>query len=104
MKKETKSNDYLSMNSKMIIGIMFSFFLIGLWFFIFKPVKDQNDLKIGNIYEYKYGEDNPFEEPYIKYYKIIDKKDDYVQYIDTISKDTSSSSIRLFLIGCNKIK
>jgi hypothetical protein len=104
MKKETKSNDYLSMKSKLTLGIMFTMFLIGVWFFIFKPVKDQNNIKIGNIYEYKYGEDNPFEEPYVKYYRVIAKKNEYVQYVDTITKDTSSSSVRLFLIGCKRIK
>jgi len=104
MKKQEQKNEKLSMKSKMILGLMFTMFLIGAWFFIFKPVKDQKNIKVGNIYEYTYGEDNPFEEPYVKYYQVIAKKNEYVQYVDTVTKDTSSSSVRLFLIGCKRIK
>jgi len=104
MKKENQKNDCLSIKSKITLGIMFLTFLIGAWFFIFKPVKDQYDLKVGSLYKYEYNEDNPFEGPYVKYYRVINKRSNYVQYVDTVTKDTLNSRIRLFLYGSKKVE
>ena len=102
--KEIKTEkSYLSINSKITLTIFTILFLVGSWFFIFKPVKDQNELKVGDLFKYSHNEDNPFEEPYVKYYMVIDKKGNYVQYIDTVSKDTMNMKIRSFLVGTEKL-
>lgn len=102
-KEAQTEKSYLSLNSKIVLGFFTFLFLIGSWFFIFKPVKDQKDLKSGDLFKYSHNEDNPFEEPYVKYYMVIDKKGDYVQYVDTVSKDTMNMKIRSFLIGTEKL-
>lgn len=93
----------LNLRSKITMAVIFILFIIGSWFFIFKPVKDQTSLKVGDLFKYSHDLDNPFEEPYIRYYRVIDKKGDYVQYVDTVSKDTMNMKIRSFLIGTEKL-
>jgi hypothetical protein len=98
-----KNNNNLSLNAKIFLMVFSCIFIIGSWFFIFKPVKERNDLKIDDLYKYSYNEDNPFEKPYIRYYKVIDIKDNYVLYIDTVDGDTMNMKIRSFLIGTEKL-
>lgn len=61
-------------------------------------------IEIGQKYSYTLEKDNPFEIPQTRYYKVIDKKDGYVQYVDTVDLDTMSSSVGIFLWGSKLMK
>ena len=65
---------------------------------------EKMELSKGDIYYYEFNEDNPFEEKYTKYYKVIDIKDDYVQYVDTVRNDTISCSKGSFVRWNKKMK
>jgi len=45
-----KNNNNLSLNAKIFLMVFSCIFIIGSWFFIFKPVKERNDLKIDDLY------------------------------------------------------
>ena len=65
---------------------------------------EKMELSKGDIYYYEFNEDNPFEEKYTKYYKVIDIKEDYVQYVDTVRNDTISCSRSSFVRWNKKMK
>jgi len=71
--------------------------------FTFDKIRESK-IKVGVTYKYTMSTPNPFEKPYIKYYRVINIKDRYVQYIDSIYNDTSSMSIGLFVIGTEELK
>ena len=71
--------------------------------FTFDKIRESS-VKVGMTYKYTMSTPNPFEKPYIKYYRVIDIKDRYVQYIDSTYNDTSSMSIGLFVIGTEELK
>lgn len=71
--------------------------------FTFDKIKESK-IKVGVTYKYTMSTPNPFEKPYIKYYRVINIKDRYVQYIDSAYNDTSSMSIGLFVIGTEELK
>ena len=79
---------------KSVIGISF-LMVIGTLVILFimtlvRKSFEKMDLQKGDVYYYEFNEDNPFEKKYVRYYKVIDIKDDYVQYVDTVRNDTSS--------------
>lgn len=91
-----------------IIGIIFltvlgMLVILFISTFVLKGI-EKMELSKGDIYYYKFNEDNPFEETYVKYLKVINVKDDYVQYVDTIRKDTSSCSKGSFVRWYKKMK
>jgi len=71
--------------------------------FTFDKIKESK-IKVGVTYKCTISTPNPFEKPYIKYYRVINIKDRYVQYIDSAYNDTSSMSIGLFVIGTEELK
>jgi hypothetical protein len=71
--------------------------------FTFNKIKESK-IKVGVTYKYTMSTPNPFEKTYIKYYRVINIKDRYVQYIDSAYNDTSSMSIGLFVIGTEELK
>lgn len=103
MNKE-KENKGLSIEFKIVISILTSIFLFWCWFLILKPLKEQYNIKIGDVYKYTIKDDNPFNESKIHYYKVIDKRDNYVKYIDLSNKDTMTMKVRTFLYGVEKVK
>lgn len=64
----------------------------------------ESKIEIGQKYSYTLEKDNPFETPKTSYYRVIDKKGGYVQYVDTVDMDTMTSSISIFLWGSKLIK
>lgn len=99
-----KENKGLSIEFKIVILILTSIFLFWCWFLILKPLKEQYNIKIGDVYKYTIKDDNPFNESKIHYYKVIDKRDNYVKYIDLSNKDTMTMKVRTFLYGVEKVK
>jgi len=99
-----------NMNGKLksVIGIIF-LMVLGMLVILFistftlKGI-EKMELSKGDIYYYEFNEDNPFEETYVKYLKVIDIKDDYIQYVDTIRNDTSSCSKGSFVRWYKKMK
>ncbi len=71
--------------------------------FTFDKIKESK-IRVGVTYKYTVTTSNPFDKPYIKYYRVINIKDRYVQYIDSTYNDTSSMSIGLFVIGTEELK
>jgi hypothetical protein len=71
--------------------------------FTFDKIRESK-IKVGVTYKYTMSTPNPFEKPYIKYCRVINIKDRYVQYIDSAYNDTSSMSIGLFVIGTEELK
>jgi hypothetical protein len=98
------------MNGKLksVIGIIF-LMVLGMLVILFIStftLKGIEKMKLskGDIYYFEFNEDNPFEETYVKYLKVIDIKDDYVQYVDTVRNDTSSCSKGSFVRWNKKMK
>jgi hypothetical protein len=98
------------MNGKLrsVIGITFlmvlgTLVILFISTFTLKGI-EKMELSKGDIYYYEFNEDNPFEETYVKYLKVIDIKDDYVQYVDTVRNDTSSCSKGSFVRWNKKMK
>ena len=99
-----------NMNGKLrsVIGITFlmvlgTLVILFISTFTLKGI-EKMELSKGDIYYYEFNEDNPFEETYVKYLKVIDIKDDYVQYVDTVRNDTSSCSKGSFVRWNKKMK
>jgi len=90
--------------SKIIMGIGIALVVVSVWKFIFEPVKKQYNLKVGDVYYYEFNEDNPFEKTKRSYYRVLDKKDGFVQYVNIETGDTSSSKVRVFLFGSEKME
>lgn len=90
--------------SKIIMGIGIALMVISIWKFVLEPIKKIYDVKIGDVYSYEWKKGNPFEKGRKSYYRVIDMKDGFVLYVDTVSKDTSSSSTRMFIFGSEKMK
>jgi len=99
-----------NMNGKLksVIGIIF-LMVLGMLVILFistftlKGI-EKMELSKGDIYYYEFNEDNPFEETYVKYLKVIDIKDDYIQYVDTVRNDTTSCSKGSFVRWNKKMK
>ena len=77
----------------LVLGIITILFIST---FVSKGI-EKMELSKGDIYYYEFNEDNPFEEKFTKYYKVIDVKGNYVQYVDTVRNDTSSCSRSSFV-------
>ena len=99
-----------NMNGKLrsVIGITFlmvlgTLVILFISTFTLKGI-EKMELSKGDIYYYEFNEDNPFEEKYTKYYKVIDVKGNYVQYVDTVRNDTSSCSRSSFVRWNKKMK
>lgn len=99
-----------NMNGKLrsVIGITFlmvlgTLVILFISTFTLKGI-EKMELSKGDIYYYEFNEDNPFEEKYTKYYKVIDIKEDYVQYVDTVRNDTISCSKSSFVRWNKKMK
>jgi hypothetical protein len=98
------------MNGKLrsVIGITFlmvlgTLVILFISTFTLKGI-EKMELSKGDIYYYEFNEDNPFEETYVKYLKVIDIKDDYIQYVDTVRNDTTSCSKGSFVRWNKKMK
>lgn len=89
--------------SKIIMGIGIALMVISIWKFVLEPIKRVYGVKVGDVYSYEWKKGNPFEKSRISYYKVIDMKDGYVLYVDTVNKDTCSSSTRMFIFGAEKM-
>lgn len=84
------------------IGIIAFFIVIGL-----QNKVDIESVKPGQIYEYKYpsNEKDPFKTTEFKeYFRVLEVKDGYVLYEDTIKNWKYSTTIEYFLIGSKRIK
>jgi hypothetical protein len=71
--------------------------------FTFDKIKEKK-VKSGKTYKRVLGGSNPFEKPMIRYYRVIDTRDGYVQYIDSLRGDTLSDGIGLFMVGTEEVK
>ena len=71
--------------------------------FTFDKIKESK-VKSGKTYKRVLGGSNPFEKPMIRYYRVIDTRDGYVQYIDSLRGDTLSDGIGLFMVGTEEVK
>lgn len=100
----TNSSKFTIFSVRLMMVMMILLIISGLFNFIFKPSYEISTIEIGDVYCYTYGEENPFKKPYVKYHRVIDIKNDYVLYVDTITGDTSSTKTRLFLIDSEKVK
>ena len=90
---------FVSLNIILFFGVIY---LLGL---------DVKDPKIGEVWEYNprsKNTNNPFItkvmlKPSYRY-KVVDLKNDYVQYMDLYDSTISSSSIRMFKAGAKCVK
>ena len=71
--------------------------------FVFDKIKE-NKVKTGKTYKKVINGGNPFQKPIIRYYRVIDTRDGYVQYIDSLRGDTLSDGIGLFMVGTEEVK
>jgi len=71
--------------------------------FTFDKIKESK-IKVGVTYKYTTTTSNPFYKPLIKYYRVIDIKDGFVQYIDSTHRDTSSERLGMFIVGTEELK
>ena len=71
--------------------------------FVFDKIKESK-VKSGKTYKKVINGGNPFQKPIIKYYRVIDTRDGYVQYIDSLRGDTLSEGIGLFMVGTEEVK
>ena len=100
MKHHIKSG--LTFTSKFLLFVLTVIILYWSWLFVFKPIKQQHDIKVGDLYIYEPDDQNPFDIKEPKFYRIIDRKGKYVKYIDESNYDTLSMSIRMFLYDAKK--
>lgn len=80
-------------------------------FFILIAIQNKVEIesvKPGQIYEYHYSHDkikNPFDNIKVKkYFRVLDIKDGYVLYEDTVDGWKHSTTIEYFLIESKRIK
>lgn len=113
-RKGGRKNDYFGMKVLAAL-VIFLLSVSGLMLFFFKPVSEyvefkedflqkSNSLNVGDIYSFSFQNDNPFEKSQTEYYRIIDKKRGYVQYVDTLTGDTMSMRVEMFLPYFKKVK
>lgn len=84
------------------IGVIAFFILIG-----FQNKVEIESVKPGQLYEYKYpnNEKDPFKTNEFKeYFRVLEIKDGYVLYEDTVKNWKYSTTIEYFLIGSKRIK
>jgi hypothetical protein len=71
--------------------------------FTFDKIKESK-IRVGVTYKYTVTTSNPFDKPLIRYFRVIDIKDGFVQYIDSTHRDTSSESLGMFIVGTEELK
>lgn len=103
MEKE-KEKHCLTLESKIVLLLLGSIVLFWSWFFIFKPIKEQYSIKSGDVYIYEIKDENPFNESKTKHYLVIDKRGNYVRFVDINTGDTMTMKINTFLHGSEKLK
>lgn len=108
-----KKNDLFGLKVlTMLIIVILTVSAMMLLFF--KPVSEYSKykdeflekskgLQIGDVYSFSYHKDNPFEKEEVYYYRVIDKKLGYVQYVDTLTLDTMSMEIEYFMSYFKKV-
>jgi hypothetical protein len=71
--------------------VFISIIILSTWIY-----NKKQEVKTGQTWYYVLHEDNPYEKKDTLYAKIIDVKEDYVQYIETKGKrrDTLSSQVK----------
>lgn len=94
---------------KIINGISYTLnvFIILLFFWIFlEPKKEIEQVKIGDTYLFslQWEKENPFEEVKIDTVKVLDIKNDYVQYKYNWAKTPSSTKLKYFKQSIKPIK
>lgn len=100
MEKKEKS---VSLEIKVVMFFITCVLLFWSWFFILKPIKNRYDIEVGDIYVLKQNNRNPFIKNESTYFKILDKKGDYIQYLSIDTKDTITMTIRSFLIISERV-
>jgi hypothetical protein len=71
--------------------------------FTFDMIKESK-IKVGVTYKNSFPTSNPFNKPFIRYYRVIDIKDGFVQYVDSAHQDTASESLGMFVVGTEELK
>jgi hypothetical protein len=98
MEKIKNNSSFLS------LMITITVLLVLLWVLVIKPKMDASSLKKGQTYEWVIDDENPFIKPKVVYFRILDVKDDYVLYYDSIWGDTSSMRVNVFMWDAKRIK
>lgn len=72
-------------------------FLFVFWIFI-EPKKEIENVNVGDIYlfSFQWDNENPFENIKVDTVKVIDIKNDYVQYQYSWAKSPTSTKLRIF--------
>lgn len=91
-----------SLSTLFVVLIVLS--VVGILFYIDRILFDDNyDINPGEKWEYVLNYDNPFKDPIVYRYEILDVKDGYVLYVKN-ETDTLSSRIGYFVSGSNCVK
>jgi hypothetical protein len=94
---------------KIINGISYTLnvFIILLFFWIFlEPKPELEEIKVGDTYLFslQWEKENPFEEVKIDTVKVLNIKNDYVQYKFNWAKNPSSTKLKYFKQSIKPIK
>lgn len=99
-----RNDDHLKLESKIILFILSVIVFFWGWFFILKPIKEKFDIEVGDVYIYEPHDNDPFNNTNKRFYKIIEKKENYVKFIDIETSDTMTMRIRTFLYGTHRFE
>lgn len=88
---------------KVWMFILGFFAIIVMVPFTFDMIKESK-IRVGVTYKYSFSTSNPFDKPFIRYYRVIDIKDGFVQYVDSTYQDTASESLGMFVVGTEELK
>lgn len=81
-------------------GIITTVFLFAMYWLFTQTFPTKEELKIGQTWVYIQETEDPFKQSPPEYRKIIDIKNDYIQFIIN-DNDTTSVTKKEFLIDCN---
>lgn len=88
------------------LAILATIVVVGMIIDMFLTISNQNiinEIKVGQTWSYlPYGED-PFKEEVVVYYRVLNVKNGYVQYVRD-GRDTSSLSINVFRYHSKLVK